>query len=115
MSKLITFQIFMFSLLFIILFSLGYSYQKLTVENIHIKITDKQRVTYDSKSKYIIFTNEESFENTDSMFHQKHNSSDINSHFHVGCSYEVNVYGKRIPFFSVYRNIIEITKEEPCF
>ena len=114
MNKLITFQLFMFSLLFAIIFSIGYVYQVTTVDKVHITVTDKQRVTDDSGSRYIIFTPTESFENTDSLFHAKHNSSDIYAHFHKGCSYDVLVYGKRIPFFSMYRNIIEIIKEEPC-
>ena len=114
MGKLITFQLFMFSVLFAVLFSIGYYYQKMTIETVQISVIDKQRVSYGSSSKYIVFSDEESFENTDSMFNSKYNSSDIYSHFHVGCSYEISVYGKRIPFFSVYRNIIEIVKEEPC-
>jgi hypothetical protein len=114
MGKLITFQIFMFSLLFSIIFAAGYSYQKMTVETVHLKVIDKQRVSYGSGSKYIIFSENESFENTDSLYHRKHDSSDIYAHFHIGCSYEVSVYGKRMPFFSTYRNIIEILKKEPC-
>jgi len=114
MNKLITFQLFMFSLLFIIIFTLGYIYQVSTVETAHIKVIDKQRVITGSTSKYIVFGDKESFENTDSMFHRKHDSSDVQSHFHLGCAYEVLVYGKRVPFFSIYRNIIKITKEEPC-
>jgi len=104
----------MFSLLFSIIFGVGYAYQKTTVETVNITVIDKQRVSYDSKSKYIIFADEESFENTDSLYHSKHDSSDIYSHFHIGCSYEISVYGKRIPFLSMYRNIIKITKVEPC-
>ena len=104
----------MFSLLFTFIFTVGYLYQKTTVEQVHITVLDKQRITTGSVSKYIIFGDNESFENTDSLFHVKHNSSDIYSHFHKGCSYELSVYGKRIPFLSMYRNIIEIIKEEPC-
>ena len=114
MNKLITFQLFMFSLLFIIIFSVGYTYQKTTVEQVYITVIDKQRITDNSGSKYLIFGDKESFENTDSMFHVKHNSSDIQSHFHIGCSYEVEVYGKRVPFLSMYRNITKIIKEDPC-
>ncbi len=114
MGKLITFQILMFSLLFIVIFSIGYAYQKTTVKKLHITVMDKQRIEIGATSKYIIFTDTESFENTDSLFHAKHDSSDIYSHFHKGCSYKISVYGKRIPFFSTYRNIIEILKEDPC-
>jgi len=104
----------MFSLLFIIIFSIGYAYQKTTVQKVHITVTDKQRVAFGSNAKYIIFTHTENFENTDSLFHVKYDSSDIYSHLHKGCSYEISVYGKRIPFLSSYRNIIKILKIEPC-
>ena len=114
MGKLISFQVFMFSLLFVIIFSIGYVYQKTNLKKVNITVIDKQRVSYGSSSKYIIFTQTESFENTDSLYHAKHNSSDLYSHFHTGCSYEILVYGKRIPFFNTYRNIIKIIKEEPC-
>jgi len=104
--------------MFILFFSIGgsivYWYQNGTQEDIQIKIRDKQRITSGSKSKYMIFTKNESFENTDSFFHSKYNSSDLYSSLKKGCSYEVSVYGWRVPFFSAYRNIVKIKKEDPC-
>ena len=114
MSKLIKFQLFMFSLLFIIAGSVGYWFQNGTLENVHINVIDKQRVTTGSTSKYMIFTDNESFESTDSFFHSKYNSSDIYGQLNIKCSYEVRIYGWRMPFFSIYRNIIGINKEGPC-
>ena len=114
MNKLLKFQLIMFTLFFMTVGSIAYLYQNATVENIRITVSDKQRVTIDSESKYMVFTAKESFEDTDSFFHSKYNSSDIYSHFTKGCSYEVSVYGWRIPFLSVYRNIISINKEVSC-
>jgi len=114
MQSLIKFQIFMFTLLFIIIGSIGYWYQISTLEKVQVMIKDKQRITTGSKSKYIVFTTKETYEDTDSFYHQKYNSSDIFSNLKIGCSYEVNVYGKRIPFFSMHRNIVEILKEDTC-
>jgi len=104
----------MFTLFFSIAGSLGYLYQVSTLETVHITVKDKQRVTTDSKSKYMVFTTQETFEDTDSFYHSKHNSSDVFSDLKIRCSYHINVYGKRIPFFNTYRNIVEIVKEEPC-
>ena len=104
----------MFTLLFIIIGSTGYWYQVSTMEEIHINIKDKQRITTGSKSKYMVFTSTETLEDTDSFYHQKYNSSDVFSDLKVGCSYDVNVYGKRVPFFSMHRNIVNIAKESPC-
>ena len=104
----------MFSLFFIVVGSSGYWYQVSTLEKMHITIEDKQRITTGSKSKYMIFTSSETFEDTDSFFHSKYNSTDIYSDLKIGCSYEVSAYGKRIPFFSTYRNIVEIIKADTC-
>ena len=114
MQSLIKFQIIMFTLFFIIIGSVGYWYQVGTLEEIQIEIFDKQRVTTGSKSKYMVFSPTESFEDTDSFYHSKYNSSDLYSHLKIGCSYKVSAYGKRVPFFSTYRNIVEILEEKPC-
>lgn len=114
MQSLLKFQIIMFTLFFIVIGSIGYWYQVSTMEQIHITIEDKQRVTTGSKSKYMVFTTSETLEDTDSFYHQKYNSSDVFSDLKTGCSYEVNVYGMRVPFFSTYRNIVKIIKEETC-
>ena len=104
----------MFTLFFSIAGSLGYWYQVGTLETVHITIDDKQRVTTGSESKYMVFTAQESFEDTDSFFHTKYNSSDLFGHLKVGCTYDISVYGKRIPFFNTYRNIVDILREESC-
>ena len=114
MTSLIKFQIFMFTLFFSIAGSLGYWYQVGTLETVNITIDDKEHITTGSQSIYMVFTAQESFEDTDSFFHTKYNSTDVFSHLKIGCAYDVSVYGKRIPFFGTYRNIVEIIKEEPC-
>lgn len=50
----------------------------------------------------------EVFENTDVVWFFKFNSADIQNTFEVGKTYRVKVYGFRIPFFSMYRNIVKI-------
>ncbi len=114
MNKLITFQLFMFSLLFAIIGSVGYWYQISTMETVTINVEDKQRITEGSKSKYIIFAKEETFEDTDSFFHSKFDSADLYGKLTAGCQYEVQVYGIRSPFFGSYRNIIHILEQGAC-
>ncbi len=114
MTKLITFQLFMFSLLFGIIGSVGYWYQHATLDSIEILVTDKQRLNDGSKSKYMIYTEKETFEDTDAFFHSKFDSSDLYGKLTPHCQYTVSVYGIRSPFFSTYRNIVKIIKEGPC-
>lgn len=81
-------------------------------ETVDIVVVDKDRITTGSgdsmSSKYLIFTEAETFENTDSLTRWKFNSSDIQGQLRVGEAYQVEVYGYRIPFLSQYRNIVEV-------
>lgn len=83
-------------------------------EEIQITVTDKERITKSSgksvESKYLIFTDEEVFENVDAMTFFKFNSSDIQGHLHQDSTYNVKVVGWRVPFLSMYRNIIKVQK-----
>lgn len=87
-----------------------------TAEEITITVTDKERIVEASgsgedasvSSKYLVFTDKETFENTDAMFLGKFNSSDIQGRLRKDSTYTVVVYGWRWPMFSTYRNIVEI-------
>lgn len=67
-------------------------------------------------SKYIVFTDKEVFENTDSAIRGKMNSSDVQAQLHVGCTYDITAYGFRSNWLSIYRNIskIEHVETETC-
>lgn len=87
-------------------------YQTAAPETVRAMVTDKERqVKSDgdggSTSKYIVFTDKEVFENTDTIMRGKWRSSDIQGNLHAGCTYDFNAYGFRNGFFSVYRNITE--------
>lgn len=82
-----------------------------------VTVTDKERVTQKSgeeyTSKYLIFCDGENgeslvFENTDTIFHLKFNSSNIYGQLKEEKRYEITVVGVRIPFLSTYQNIIRI-------
>ena len=79
-----------------------------STEDIVIKVIDKERITTDTENKYLIFTENEVFENTDDILLLKFNSSDIYGKLRRGSTYRVRVVGWRIPALSAYRNIIKI-------
>jgi len=79
-----------------------------TVETIEIIVNKTERVQNDENSKYLVFTENETFENTDDILQGKFNSSDIQGKFKENQTYEVKVWGWRIPILSKYRNIISI-------
>lgn len=76
-----------------------------------VVVTDKERITTGSgdamSSKYLVFTEHEVFENTDAFLALKFNSSDIQGQIGVGETCTLRVYGWRVPFLSMYRNILE--------
>ena len=82
------------------------NYGSVTTEVITIK--NKERIAEDGDGKYLIFTKNEVFENTDSFLMWKFDSSDVYNNLEVGNTYTVKVNWYRIPFLSMYRNILEI-------
>jgi hypothetical protein len=76
-------------------------------------VQDKERVVTgsgaDQESKYLIFTDQETFENVDSWLALKFNSSDVYGSIVEGSTCEFTVTGWRFPFLSWYRNILEAT------
>lgn len=82
-----------------------------------ITITDKERI-YEgsgdsSSSKYLVFgddTNGTSlvFKNTDCFIRGKWNSSNLQGKMKEGNTYRITVVGYRVPFFSMYQNIIKV-------
>ena len=83
---------------------------KMSAETIEISIKEKERITTGKgeniESKFIIYSETEVFENTDSWLYFKFNSADYQNKFTVGKTYKVKVAGWRVPFLSMYRNIV---------
>lgn len=105
-------------ILFIIIaiFVVGYPiYYKYSSEIIEITIKDKERITTGTreniKGKFIIYTEKEVFENSDSWMYLKFSSSDYQNRMDIGKIYRVKVAGWRIPILSKYRNIVEIIED----
>lgn len=81
-------------------------------ETTTITVTDKDRVCSGSGSStsctYLVYTEQGTFENSDSVLDGKFDSSDVQGRFKVGETYTVRVRGYRIPFLSSYQNIVEV-------
>ena len=81
-----------------------------------ITVTDKERIykgSGDTSSKYLVFGDDENgnslvFENTDCFIRGKWNSSNIQGQLKEGNTYKITAVGYRVPFFSMYQNIIKI-------
>jgi len=107
MEKKIT--IIGFAMFFLLAITLNGFYVFGTTDTATCNVVEKERVTKKDSSKYLIFCEEEVFENTDNFFKLKFNSSDIYRDIKEGEEYEFEVYGWRIPFLSMHRNIIKLT------
>lgn len=82
-----------------------------------VTITDKERVTRlsvacSTVSKYLVYGEDENgktyvFENTDTLFRGKFNSSDVYGALKEGETYELTLIGFRVHIFNWYENIID--------
>jgi len=76
--------------------------------SVTVLIKDKERINYEdageTKSKYLVYSDDEVFENMDDWFYLKFNSSDIYGQLNMGDTYKIWVSGWRINIFSSYRN-----------
>lgn len=85
-----------------------------TAKVITIKVKGKERIAVGAgesiSSKFIVYTYEGVYENTDSFVFGKFNSADFQNELEVCEKYRVKVAGWRIPFLSMYQNIVEIVK-----
>ena len=109
MSRAIIFGVIGIFLLMIGVQAVKYS----TITDVVVTVTEKERIVESNgehtTSKYLVFTENEVFENVDDMIpFLKFNSSDIQGKLHVGETYKLTVWGWRINFLSWYRNILNV-------
>ena len=84
-------------------------YQYGTADTARITVTDKERVCDKDDCKWLVFTsNNGVYQNSDAFFHFKFDSADVQASLVPGNSYFVDYYGWRIPFLSMYPNIVEV-------
>ena len=88
------------------------AYQYGTVKEVQITVTEKERIVKsngeDVESYYLVFCEDETFKNDDALFHGKFRSSDLQGKLKVGETYNVKVFGWRVGFLSMYRNVVKI-------
>jgi hypothetical protein len=74
-------------------------------------VSGKERVTTNNSSKYLVYTNTTTFEVVDTWIHDRFSSSDFYGQIVVGKTYRAKVQGWRVPFFSMYQNIITLDEQ----
>jgi len=89
------------------------TFQYWTYDTTTVTVERKERITTSDSSYYLVFTDKEVFINRDSFWYWKWNSSDVYGGLKKGMTYELAVYGWRIPFFSMYRNVVSYTACDP--
>lgn len=108
MSKLVVIIVIVVAIL-IGVFCINYYH---SIDFVTATIDNKENVVHGSgdgvESKYLIFTDKEVLQNIDSLLFLKFNSSDFYNQIKIGKTYRFKVVGWRIPFFSMYRNVIKI-------
>lgn len=84
-----------------------------SVREVTVNVSDKERVceSGNSECRYLFFTDEGTFENTDSLLFGKYRSSDVYGSVKVGQTYTFKVAGWRVPIFSSYPNVIEVSRD----
>lgn len=77
-------------------------------------VTEKERVCErgGGECKWMVLTDEMAFKNTDSFWHFKYSSTDVQAKVKVNEEYRFTYYGWRVPFLSVYPNIVEVRDVE---
>lgn len=100
----------------------GYVMGYFKTETTTTTVLDKERVCDSDGSngtscEYLIFTEAGTFKLTDSIFAGRWSSSDAYGRVKRCHRYEIDSYGWRLPFFSVYPNIKEMEdlgRDESC-
>lgn len=72
------------------------------------KVTKTERVTIKGDNYYTVFTKDGEYKVTDNFRIFRWNSSKVYGQIREGNTYKIHYYGFRIPFFSVYPNIIDV-------
>lgn len=83
-----------------------------TADDVTFTVEDKERVCDsssdgDSECRYLIFTDNGTYQVTDSWAFLRFNSSDVYGRLKEGRTYDAEVVGWRLPLLSRYKNIIE--------
>lgn len=84
-------------------------YQYGTVDTTTATVGKTERVCEtDSACRWMVLTDQGAMLNTDTLFHLKFSSTDVQANLVEGEEYTFTHYGWRIPFLSMYPNIISV-------
>jgi hypothetical protein len=76
-------------------------------------VTDKGVKRHgESNDKYLVYTDDGTYEITDSLFWPRFDSSDLYGCIEVGKTYQFTVAGYRVPLLTMYPNIYEAKAKE---
>lgn len=100
------------ALIVLVLIGAFVGYRLITVEtlqNVTFTKNGERVCSANNDCKFLEYSSDETFENTDEWVFLKFNSGDVHRLISAGtvCD-EVQVYGWRVPFLSWYRNIVDI-------
>jgi hypothetical protein len=86
----------------------AFGFVKTTVRNtVTDTVTKRERVQDGDTSRYLVFGENEVYQNTDSLWLGKFNSSDFYRDIKPEHTYKLEVTGWRVPLMSWYRNIVK--------
>ena len=109
------FKMAIFVAIILSLFFLGFSYlffeKFLTEKEISLTVINKEKFG-NEEDRYLIFTPDEVFENSDSFYHRKTNAEIIYRKLERGVTYRVKVVGFYLPGLPRLRNITEVLGTE---
>ncbi len=89
----------------------SFVYSTTTYDTVVITVENKDVSVSQGTSTYLIFSDSgEVFQTRDSFWNWKFNSSDTYGAMKKGKTYEAKVFGRRIPFFSMYRSVLTATE-----
>ena len=92
---------------------MGINCYRSTSDDVTITVKSKERVTGrgSDDSYYLVWTYGETLCVKDSLSFTTWNASDTYGQLEIGKTYNVKVAGWRIPFFSMYRNVVQVYGE----
>jgi hypothetical protein len=76
-----------------------------------VTVTSSMVKPSNGESKYLVYTDAGVFENTDTWYYFKFDSSDVQSKLMQNGKFKVSYYGFRVPFLSKYPNITNVERK----
>lgn len=71
-------------------------------------VSDKGTKRNNKTDRYLVYTDQGTYEITDSLFAGRFDSSDLYGKIEVGKTYQMYIAGERHPFISMYPNLYEV-------